>query len=188
MKSFRSQNECEENVNSDIKSGVMIVANKLGDKIPEFLKEATESFIRRSELIAKAMIQRQSELEQAITIAQKVNDKNAYYSSLFQLSSINFKDTAKLVDAGEYSWLIDKSFEYSKASKFIEVAGKKAIQYLPAFFKAYSIKEAYKRASDGDYFGACLKVADVGLSFFPGLSMGYSLIPTGISLIYDYLK
>ena len=188
MKSYRSQNDCKEYINSDIKSGAMIVANKLGDKIPEFLKDVTKSFVGTSELIAKAMIERQNELEQAMIIAQKVNDKSTYVSSLFQLFSPHFyKDTVKLVDAGNYWHLIDKSMEYSKVSEFIGVAGKKTMQYLPYFFKAYSIKEACKRASDGDYFGACLKVADVCLTFIPGLSLGYSLIPTGISLIHDYL-
>ena len=179
----------KKNVKSDIFSGGMIVANKLGDKIPEFLKNAAEGFIRRNELIGKALIQRQFDLVQTINIANKANDANTYYSAVFKLCSKDFyKDTVKLVDKGKYSWLIDKSMEYSKISKFIEATGKRVMRYLPAFFMGYNIKEAFKRASDGDYFGSSLKVAEVCLFFIPGLSFWYSIIPSGLSLIYDYLK
>ena len=179
----------EEDLKSDVYSGGMNVASILGDKIPEFLKNVTEGFIRRYELIAKAMIQRQFELEQTINIANKANDANSYYSAVFKLFSKDFyKDTVKLVDKGEYSWLIDKSMEYSKISKFIEATGKGVMKHLPTFFMAYNIKEACKRASEGNYFGSCLKVAEVGLSFIPGLSLGYRILPTGINLLHDYLK
>jgi hypothetical protein len=66
MKSFISQNNNKEDVKSDIISGAMNAAIKLGDKIPEFLKDATESFIIRNELIQKALVQRQFDLVQTI--------------------------------------------------------------------------------------------------------------------------
>ena len=64
------------------------------------------------------MIQRQFELEQTINIANKANDANSYYSAVFKLFSKDFyKDTVKLVDKGEYSWLIDKSMESHEVIK-----------------------------------------------------------------------
>ena len=189
MKSFISQNNNKEDVKSDIISGAMNAAIKLGDKIPEFLKEATESIIIRNEHISKALVQRQFDLIQTLNYANKANDANTFYSAFYKLFGRNFyKDTVKLVDKGEYSWLINKSMEYSNTSKFIEAAGKRVMKYLPLILVAYNMKQAYKRASDGDYFGSCLKVAEASVSFFPGLSFAASILPSSISLIYDFLK
>ena len=189
MNSSKSQNDNKEDVKSDIISGAMNAAIKLGDKIPEFLKDATESFIIRNELIPKALAQRQFNLVQTINYANKVNDAHAYYSALYKLFCRDFyKDTVKLVDKGEYSWLINKSMEYSNTSKFIEAAGKRVMKYLPLFLVGYNIKEAFKRASDGDYFGSSLKVVEAGVSLIPGLSFTASILPSSISLIYDFLK
>ena len=188
MKSFISQNNNKEDVKSDIISGAMNAAIKLGDKIPEFLKDATESFIIRNEHISKALVQRQFDLIQTLNYANKANDANSFYSAFYKLFGRNFyKDTVKLVDKGEYSWLINKSMEYSNTSKFIEAAGKRVMKYLPLFLVAYNMKQ-FKRAYDGDYFGSSLKVAEAGVSLFPGLSFAASILPSSISLIYDFLK
>lgn len=125
MKSFKIHNNNKENVESDIISGAMNAAFKLGDKIPELLKNTTESFILRNELISKALVQRQFDVMQTISYANKDNDGYAYYSAVYKLFCRNFyKDTIKLVNKGEYSWLINKSMEYSNASKFIEAHGR----------------------------------------------------------------
>ena len=100
---------------------------------------------------------------------------------------IFYENTVKLVDKGEYSWLIN-FMEYSKTSKFIEAAGKRVMKYLPSFLVAYNINEAFKRVSDDDYFGSIIKVAEAGVFFIPGLSFGTSILPSTISLIYDFLK
>ena len=167
----------------------MNAAIKLSDKIPEFLKDVTENFIIKNELISKALAQRQFDLVQTINYANKANDANSFYSAFYKLFCRDFyKDTVKLVDKGEYSWLINKSMEYSNTSKFIEAAGKRVMKYLPLFLVAYNMKEAFKRASNGDYFGSSLKVAEAGVSLFPGLSFAASILPSSISLIYDYFK
>ena len=59
------------------------------------------------------------------------------------------------------------------------------MKYLPLFLVAYNMKQ-FKRAYDGDYFGSSLKVAEAGISLFPGLSFAASILPSSISLIYDY--
>ena len=98
-----------------------------------------------------------------------------------------YENTDKLVDKGEYSWLIN-SMEYLKTSKFIEAAGKRVMKYLPSFLVAYNINEAFKRVSDDDYFGSILKVAEAGVFFIPGLSFGASIFTSTICLIYDFLN
>ena len=66
MNSSKSQNDNKEDMKSDIISGAMNAAIKLGDKIPEFLKDVTEGFIIRNELIPKALAQRQFDLVKTI--------------------------------------------------------------------------------------------------------------------------
>ena len=78
--------------------------------------------------------------------------------------------------------------EYSNISKFIEAGGKRVMKYLPFFLAGYNVQEAFKRASEGDYFGSSLKVAEAGVSLIPGLSLTTSIMPSCISLIYDYMK
>ena len=60
------------------------------------------------------------------------------------------------------------------------------MKYLPSFLVAYNINEAFKRVSDDDYFGSIL--IEAGVFFIPGLSFGASILPSTISLIYDFLK
>ena len=105
MNSSKSQNDYENNLHIDIISGAMNIVNKLGDKVPEFLKDVTEGFIRRNDAISIALAHRQVELVKTIEYASKVNDGYTYYSSLHKLFGGKFiKDTIKLVDKGEYSW------------------------------------------------------------------------------------
>ena len=45
---------------------------------------------------------------QTINYANKTNDAHAYYSALYELFCSDFyENTDKLVDKGEYSWLIN---------------------------------------------------------------------------------
>ena len=77
-----------------MKSGIILgainAAIKLGDKIPEFLKNTAENFILRNTLISKALPQREYELMQTINYANKANDAHAYYSALYELFGGDF--------------------------------------------------------------------------------------------------
>ena len=67
------------------------------------------------------MNQREYDLMQIINYANKANDAHTYYSALYELFGSDFyENTVKLVDKGEYSWLIN-SMDYSKRGIFIKI-------------------------------------------------------------------
>ena len=76
----------------------------------------------------------------------------------------------------------------SAAGKIAGNVGKSVISVLPFVSAAYNGYEAISRASDGDYFGAGLKVANAAITFIPGVSFAQSIIPNVACAIYDIWK
>ena len=74
------------------------------------------------------------------------------------------------------------------AGKLVGNIGTKIIHVLPFFSAAYNWHEAINRASDGDYFGAGLKVANGAVGLIPGLTFTQSIIPSVINIAYDIWK
>ena len=76
----------------------------------------------------------------------------------------------------------------SAAGKLAGNIGTKIIYALPFLSAGYNGYEAISRASDGDYIGAGLKVANAAITFFPGASFAQSIIPSVACVIYDIWK
>ena len=76
----------------------------------------------------------------------------------------------------------------SAAVKLAGNIGTKIIYALPFLSAGYNGYEAISRASDGDYIGAGLKVANAAITFFPGASFAQSIIPNVACAIYDIWK
>ena len=188
--SCRRRNKDEhlyESVQSGIFSGIVNGLVRNYDKVISPLKSSAEKIVGMYQVVTKGIDLRVDHImlnnEFLINPANKIKVFKEVASSSCIKDTLNwFKDNPIAMNRLK----LDQT-GIQAAGKLVGNVGTKIIYTLPfisAFFNGY---EAINRASDGDYFGATLKVANAALAFTP-TPFFVSIIPSGINIIYDILK
>lgn len=204
-------NDKGEDVISDFSSGMINSFYHGKDVIIEGLKGVSTNLVNSGETVFNAIktivINSKSRADAVVEVAKQRSDflKKALKSySLFRDETMFHKTLKELNDPNFFKKceeIVDKTRLYpiKRMTPSNKVVGKAVGKYvgkmasdfmtiLPFFSAGLNGYEAVKKFSRGEIVGGTLKVAEVGVSFIPGISFAQSMIPTVASIIYDIAK
>lgn len=179
-----------ESVQSGFLSGITNGLVRHSDKIIKPLQSSAEAVARAYQVVTKGIGLRADHII--------LNNKFGGPNAVKKLEVIKEITSSSDFVGDTLNWLkknpmamgrlkLDQS-GIKAAGKLAGNIGTKIINVLPFLSAAYNGYEAINRASDGDYFGASLKVANAAIAFIPGLTFTQSIIPNVINVVYDIWK
>lgn len=211
-----SEDNKEEDLSSDIFSGIMKgfyyaggkiagefkefskAVGKAGDSLVNGVKGISKVYMARADAIVDVALEKKKILNSALKGYDLMKDKTLYYKTLQELNYNNLiKESTKIVDKSPFLY-VNKIGPISKTNLFEKIGGTvgefcsdsigKVIKVLPYASSAYNGYQAVKRFSKGEIVGGSIKMAESVVSLIPGVSTFTSLLPSVASFVYDLSK